>query len=226
MLICRYNISGVSLDPTENDFSLGYLPKDLELEDDDEDDELKRKHGHRHKKKKKTKDDCSKPENEDKPHCTFRRKPRYQSKTSPSRLNGPLSPLGYAQWFLPDVDTDSADPPIWQLEYTTYKMRDLLPSNDSSQPPRVPLEMLPDFEASFLENPDTLLYAMVEMESEGDHEDAPREEGLAGRQMNFLKKLKEMTPWKMKDLTIPTYVHLARKLVAEKKLWKQFSKFM
>jgi endopolyphosphatase len=30
----------------------------------------------------------------------------------------------------------------------------------------------------------------------------------------------------MKDLTIPQYVKLARKLVAEKKMWKQFSNLM
>ncbi len=38
----------------------------------------------------------------------------------------------------------------------------------------------------------------------------------------FLKAMKKMTPWKMKDLSIPSYVKLARKLVAEKKLWSQF----
>jgi hypothetical protein len=42
----------------------------------------------------------------------------------------------------------------------------------------------------------------------------------------FIQELKRITPWKMKDLTIPSYVKLARKLVAEKKLWKHFADIM
>jgi hypothetical protein len=42
----------------------------------------------------------------------------------------------------------------------------------------------------------------------------------------FKKSLKKITPWRMNDLTIGQYVKLARKLVAEKKMWKQFSNLM
>lgn len=46
------------------------------------------------------------------------------------------------------------------------------------------------------------------------------------RVRKFKQGLKRITPWRMKDLTIGSYVKLARKLVAEKKMWKQFSDFM
>jgi endopolyphosphatase len=114
----------------------------------------------KHKKKKKKggkggkkhKDDCSLPENEDKPHCTFKRKPRHCSKHSPSRSNKPLSPLGYIQYYLRDVDSRSKEPPEWQIEYTTYKLDNLLPPNGthethrSHHPLPIPLRLLPGYD--------------------------------------------------------------------------------
>ncbi|EIW71731.1 hypothetical protein TREMEDRAFT_27201, partial [Tremella mesenterica DSM 1558] len=156
------------------------------------DDEItiakKRKHGHRHDKPK---DDCSLPEHQDKPHCTFKHKPRYYNKTSPSRSNRPLTPLGYTQFYLPDMDQNKNHQPEWKIEYTTHRVEHLIPSNTSMnlqlQPPPIPLHLLPE---------------------------------------SFEKALKKITPWKMKDLTIGSYVKLARKLIADKKMWKQFQNFM
>lgn len=157
----------------------------------------KRKGGHRHHKPK---DDCSLPENEDKPHCTFKHKPRYYSKTSPSRSNQPLTPLGYAQFYLPYVDQQTHTAPEWSIEYTTFKIAHLLPNASSPEGPLppVPLHLLPDYST----DPDS--YA-------------------ADR---FQHSLKKITPWKMKDLTIGAYVKLARKLVAERKMWNKFSEIM
>lgn len=156
------------------------------------------------------------PENEDKPHCTFHKKPRYHSSKSPSRKNGPLSPLGYAQFYMPNVDDQSGEAPKWEIEYTTYKLRRLLPDihlvNESTQPPPIPLHLLPGYDARLF-NP-----------SEGV--DEPGKQALKEKRKRFRKALKAITPWKMKDLTIGSYVRLARKLVVEKKLWAKFQEYM
>lgn len=254
--ISSYNISGISREGRgESEWltdrqNLGDRPVTLDTEDeeqdedleidqldaedlDDEDDEdaLKRNRGHRHhrnKKHKKKKSSCSRPENEDKPHCVFRRKPRYFNKTSPSRSNKPLTPLGYAQWYLPDVDTSGSSRPEWKLEYTTYKLANLLPGglggngsheekgSNWDQPPPVPLRLLPGYEEAKAESAAND-GSKDGRKGGGDNDDKRRA---------FLKAMKKMTPWKMKDLSIPSYVKLARKLVAEKKLWAQFSDFL
>ena len=185
----RYNITGVSRDG----------------DDDDEPQEFvkKRKGGHRHGKPK---DDCSLPENEDKPHCVFKTLPRYYSKDSPSRRNGPLSPLGYTQFYLPTLDVEPNQQPQWEVEYSTLKPKDLVPGNET-QPLPIPLHLLPGFdEAVFSEDAD---------------DEVARE-----KRRNFENEMKRITPWRMKDLTIGSYVNLARRLVAEKKMWNKFSDYM
>ena len=190
LMMDRYNVSGVSGDGYDGDFDA--LKK-------------KRKGGHRHGKPK---DDCSRLENEDKPHCTFKKKPRYYSKHSPSRKNGPLSPLGYTQFYMPNVDDQSDGPPTWVVEYTTYKVNHLLPGN-SSQPTPIPVHLLPGYSADIMS--DTL---------EEENED------LVMRKVVFEAEMAKITPWKMRDLTIGSYVKLARKLVVERKMWSKFSEFM
>ncbi|ORY34959.1 Metallo-dependent phosphatase-like protein [Naematelia encephala] len=190
--VYTYNITGVTRDLLETDL-----------------DSMKRKHGHRHDKPK---DDCSKPANEDKPHCTFKHKPRHYDRNSPSRHNQPLTPLGYTQFYMPDIDSQSKSPPKWVIEYTTFKIPALLPktldSNDTiEQPPPVPLHLLPEYQ------PDILV---DEEEGSVDPE----------KKKKFKKALRRITPWKMKDLTINSYVKLARKLVAEKKMWSKFQDLM
>jgi endopolyphosphatase len=208
----------------------------------DLEDAKKKKKKKKKKGGKKHKDDCSLPENEDKPHCTFKRKPRHYSKHSPSRSNKPLSPLGYIQYYLRDVDSRSNEPPEWQIEYTTYKLDNLLPPNGTSHsshhPLPIPLRLLPGYD------PD-LFPPQGEAEGggagklqdsigrNGDEAGAGAGEGAGGDGVDkdekwekFIKELKRITPWKMKDLTIPSYVKLARKLVAQKKLWKHFADIM
>jgi endopolyphosphatase len=184
----RYNITGVER-------PVGDLPFET----------YKRKHGHRHDKPK---DDCSKPENEDKPHCVFAKLPRYYNKTSPSRRNSPLTPLGFTQFYLPDVDSRKKTPPEWQVEYATFKPAKLLPNASESgwnQPPPVPFHLLPGWKEE----------VQVAMQS-GD-------EGMVEA---YRRRLKGITPWRMKDLTIGSYVKLARKLVVEKKMWNKFTELM
>lgn len=169
----------------------------------------KRKHGHRHGDKG-AKKDCSKPENQDKPHCVFKTKPRYYSKHSPSRSNQALSPLGYTQFYLPDIEKQK-HAPEWKIEYSTHKPSQLVPGNatELSQPLPVPLHLLPEYEPELL-----------------DDEEASGPEVIKKKKDKFEKAIQRITPWKMKDLTIGSYVKLSRKLVNSKKMWNQFQEFM
>jgi endopolyphosphatase len=175
-LIDRYNITGL---------------EDNEMTTDGEIDiAKKRSGGHRHGRKK---DDCSRPENEDKPHCTFKHKPRYYSKHSPSRSNKPLTPLGYAQFYLPDIDKQTDSAPGWILEYTTFKLRNLLPgwmfntTDDHTQPLPVPLHLLPNYDPSF-----------SVAEGGNDVKDKKGKDKEKDKLEEFVKSLKPYTPWKMK----------------------------
>lgn len=83
-------------------------------------------------------------------------------------------------------------------------------TDDHTQPLPVPLHLLPNYDES-------LVAEGVAVSEEHNSKDKLEE---------FVKSLKKVTPWKMRDLTIPSYVHLARKLVAEKKMWKKFTDYM
>ncbi|WOO77660.1 Endopolyphosphatase [Vanrija pseudolonga] len=206
--IYSYNITGVTLDdfvPTP----FVPLPQDPSDEDDVEIE------------KKKGKKSCKLPENEDKPHCTFKRKPRYSSPEAPSRKNKPLSPLGFAQFYLPDIGKDTKKPPEWQIEYTTYKRKALFPGQAKlTQPPPVPYKLLPGYSPKFTNWTETELAAL-----EADDETIENEVGDEERAA-FITKIKGITPWKMKDLTINSYVKFARRLANDKKMWQKFLDYM
>nr|XP_018260508.1 uncharacterized protein I303_07429 [Kwoniella dejecticola CBS 10117]OBR82666.1 hypothetical protein I303_07429 [Kwoniella dejecticola CBS 10117] len=236
--VFTYNISGLGDEKNEDAL---YKPHKLPLQDDDDEDtegeayeddveeseeegehhdvevekKKDRKPGHRHRGKKPKKGDCKKPENEDKPHCVFRRQPRYYSKDSPSRSNKALSPLGYTQFYLPKLNKQGSTPQ-WEIEYTTYK-RDVLDpsSSDNStrrsqwkQPPPVPLKFLPGYND------------LTAIEGDGSDEDTLL------LKKKWEKTLKKITPWRMPDLTIPNYVKLSRKLVKEKGMWDKFQELI
>lgn len=97
-----------------------------------------RKGGHHHKKPK---SHCRQPEHEDQPHCKWKRKERYFSEDSPSRSNRLFSPLGFAQFYLPDVDKQH-EKPIWKLEYTTYTEEGLLTNRTDGSLMPVPLHLI------------------------------------------------------------------------------------
>ncbi|KGB78065.1 endopolyphosphatase [Cryptococcus deuterogattii R265] len=189
--------------PSDSDFFGG--PDERENEDIEI---LRRSGGHRHDKPK---GDCSLPENEDKPHCTFKRKPRHYSKRSPSRTNRALSPLGYTQFYLPSM-MNQKKKPEWEIEYTTYKVKKLVPSSpeNTTQPLPVPLHLLPDYDPRIFSKP----------------ENKTEEKEVAKKRAKFYKAVKAVTPYRMKDLTIGSWVKLARMLVLEKKRWKKFAELM
>ncbi|WWC93041.1 uncharacterized protein L201_008005 [Kwoniella dendrophila CBS 6074] len=215
--VFTYNISGLGEEVNEDAFYKPHqLSEDIDEEDDEEeeDDEdnaievLKknRRPGHRHDKKRK-KGDCKKKENEDKPHCVFRRLPRYYDKNSPSRSNRALTPLGYTQFYLPKINKQSNEPPQWEIEYTTYKKDVLVPhpsnltaqSQKWNQPPPIPLNLLPEYNS---------------------------DQSVTASKDKLEKALKKITPWRMSDLTIPNYIKLSRKLVGDKGMWDKFQEIM
>lgn len=188
------------------------------------------------KKKKKHKDECDKKKNREKPHCYFKRKPRYESPNSPSRSNKPLSLLGWTQFFLPDIDDDSKKKPEWKIEYTTFKPKSLLPPSMTddldgptwTQPPPIPYHLLPGYDPS-ISAPLTAA-ELAAIESDDVIEDADDDADDMGSDDNkrkaFLKAVQAVTPWKMPDLTIPSYVRLGRQLLDDKKMWKKFIEYM
>lgn len=219
--VFSYNITGVSLDP---DFRLNHpvtkFPQDeddeeFEEEDweetdvdleSDEDDGLKKKKG---KKGGKKKDDCKKPENEDKPHCVFKRKPRYSSPQSPSRTNTGLTLLGFTQFYLPDIE-DTEKPPQFKIEYSTFPAKKLAPPNVSgeqpSQPPPVPYHMLPGYDPA--------------LESDGKADNSS--EAVS----KLWEELKGITPFPLRDLTIKRWIDLGRELGSDKNAWNKFTDLM
>lgn len=212
--ICyRYNITNVTRYPDELSSPL---------------DNLGRKHGHRHGRKK-PKLKCRDPINRDKPHCRFKTRPRYYNSSSPARTNVPLSALGYTQFYLPGVDGPKNVTPEWTIEYSTFKVDKLLSglTGASGQPSPVPVHLLPSYDEEIAAG----LLAEMWAGAPDDEEQETVAVGDGGdsgddRARQFKKELRRITPWRMRDLTIGSWVHLARKLVAEKKMWKQFSDFM
>lgn len=212
--IFSYNITGVTLEADSQVMFIN-LPPDEEDEEDLAEIEI-------------TKKDCKKPENEDKPRCAFKNKPRYSSPESPSRSNKPLSALGYTQFFLPTIEKQNKQP-AYQIEYSTFKPKSLLPEALSgvplTQPPPVPYHLLPGYDPSIER------LSPEDLSSLDDDESADSlVKGKKGKKgdpkAKFLKEIKRITPWKMNDLTIKSYVKFARTLMEDKKKWKKFVHFM
>ncbi|KAG8966443.1 Endopolyphosphatase [Tulasnella sp. 419] len=157
----------------------------------------KRHHGHDHRRPP-GKIDCTRRKNRDKDECVFK-KPRYASKFSPSRMNTLWSPLGYTQFYLPDLDTSNVtSPPTFEVEYMTYPVDQLAGEEDWP----VPRHLLPPSIRNL-----TKSSLAKRVRSDDDPDD-------------------EFTPYEMNDLTIPSWIKLARKMGQKKKLFGKFKSFM
>ncbi|KAK4704578.1 hypothetical protein P7C70_g1627, partial [Phenoliferia sp. Uapishka_3] len=160
------------------------------------------------------------------------RMPRHFSPDSPSLTNKYLSPLGYTQFY---IDLDDANlhsgfgpgeeaqqleaestllskrpSPNWDVEYVTFGAeayaKGLLGKGQEGGPVTVgalPIEMRRAME-----------------ESEGSSE--------ASREKDLVKRLKEgkLVPYELEDLTVGSWVGLARRVVKNKKRWRKFVKKM
>jgi len=151
--------------------------------------EMKRNHGH-NRGHEGNKTQCK---SEDTWRCHLDH-PWHSDPGAPCRSNKRLTPLGYAQYYVPGLDeANKTNPPQVELEYLTYRLDALHPdperdSEGFTYP--VPLKLLPK---------------------------SLRKPGL---------KTSKYTPYEMKDLTIPSWIQLARGLVDEKKIRKRFRQYM
>ena len=213
---CSYNVTGLELD--DDDYESTGDDASLKKKKKEKNGKKRKGGGHRHGKK--PKNNCHKPEHEDQPHCKFRSKPRFYSPESPSRSNQMFTPLGYAQFYVPDLDKQTQEPPKWELEYATYDVDGLLrggyngTDGDATGRQPVPWHLLPGFDQVDVE-------ALSKLEKGGESD--PRKDTGMNK---FRKGLKKWTPFRMDDLTIPAYVALAKQFSEDTTLWNKFAKFM
>jgi endopolyphosphatase len=202
----RYNISGVTLDdfvPTP------FVPLPQDAPDDDVEIE-----------KKKGKKSCKLPENEDKPHCTFKRKPRYSSPEAPSRKNKPSALSALPSSTCPTLARTPRSPRVGDRVHDV-QAQDALPRRGqvdaaATCPVQAAAWLLPKF-ANWTEAE----LAALESDDETIENELDNVERAA-----FITKIKGITPWKMKDLTINSYVKFARRLANDKKMWQKFLDYM
>lgn len=149
-------------------------------------------HGHRKPDPSKAREKlCRKSKYKHSWRCHFSKDTWNSDPEAPSRKNGLMTPLGYAQYYLPDVGNASEEYiPKWELEYMTYG-----------------------------------LSAFDDDGSEGTPEVIPKR--------NIPKALRhgqgrKYAPYSMNDLTIPSWIELARRLGDgdNRKLRKQFRNYM
>jgi len=177
----------------------------------------KRKHGHGHPKKDKN-IDCSKKEYRDTWACRPK-KPYHASEDSPSRENQLWTPLGYAQYWMPNVgEANGTERPRFRLEYLTYALPSLHPPSGAGE-----------------EEPER----QSKLNSEADPGTGSKKKGFAYpvplkqlprslRAPNGTRTKSKYAPYKMKDLTVGSWVKIARR-VGDKsrgKLREKFVRFM
>ncbi|KAF8165337.1 endopolyphosphatase [Crassisporium funariophilum] len=155
----------------------------------------KRKHGHHRGDRGNKTTHCQEEQYQDTWRCHLD-DPWFSDPESPSRSNQQWSPLGYAQYYLPNLDkANKTHPPQFELEYLTYPLTSLHPDSEGAHEGflyPVPLRHLPE---------------------------SLREPGV---------EKSKYAPYRMTDLTIPSWIRLARRLADDKhtKLRKKFRKYM
>lgn len=153
--------------------------------------------------------------------------PRHADPNSPSRTNTYLSPLGYTQFYLNLVTANENDghgpskegierakngsahrlPPKWEIEYTTFDATTLATGLlvEGSKGSPIPTTLLPSF-VKHLKANERVEEKVTVLEA-------------------ILKK-KGLVPFGMKDLTIPSFLDLARRLGKSEKAWQEYRRFM
>lgn len=89
---------------------------------------------------------CNTTEHRDSWRCTLSQ-PWHSDPSSPSRTNRLWTPLGYAQYWIPKLDSGTAKhPPKWKLEYLTFPVERLHPAHAEAKEKAwypIPLRHLP-----------------------------------------------------------------------------------
>jgi len=135
------------------------------------------------------------------------------SPNSPSRRNTLWSPLGYAQYYMPDLNGSRKHPPKYKLEYVTFKPANLHPPRTTS------LNGSEDVLAEDESAKEKFWYPIPLR-----HLPRSLRNGTAVGE----KKKSKFAPYKMEDLTIPEWLKLARKLgrAKKEKLRRKFRQYM
>ncbi|KAF6762120.1 endopolyphosphatase [Ephemerocybe angulata] len=151
----------------------------------------KRKHGHRRGERGDKDKHCTEEKYQNSWKCHLD-EPWNSDENSPSRTNRFWSPLGYAQYIMPNLDeANKTHPPVFELEYVTF-----------------PVEML-------------------QAEAERENFLIPARH-LPGELLAENTTKSKFAPYSLPDLTIPSWVRLAKRIADEKrvKLRKRFKKYM
>jgi len=148
--------------------------------------------GHRKPDPSKPRDkQCKKPKYKNSWRCHFSKDNWHSDPEAPSRKNGLMSPLGFVQYYLPDLaDASETYTPKWKLEYMTYGLSMFEKNGSDGAPEVIPRQNIP----KSLRN------------GRGD----------------------KYAPYSMDDLTIPSWIELARRLGdgENRELRKKFRKYM
>lgn len=175
--------------------------------------EMKRKHGHhRGDPGNKTKQ-CKLEEYQDTWRCHLD-KPWHSDPTAPSRSNERLTPLGYAQ--VRDIFTHCRYV-FYVHQFDQYYIPHLEEANKTN-PPQFKLEYL-TYRLDAL-HPDPEKDSKKQFTYPVPLKLLPKSLRKPG-----LKKSK-YTPYEMKDLTVPSWIEFARRLVDDKKVRKRFRKYL
>jgi len=154
--------------------------------------------------------DCRLKKNSSKKRCRI--KNAHNNATSPSRTNTALTPLGYSQFVIDNLDFNESTIPRYTLEYMTYSLAVL---DEASNYP-IPYHLLP----------------VVLLNRSSSSSPLPPHQTPTSTAGVKLRSAKDLTPYKIADLTIPSYLKLARRLgkgaTAKKKgkIWKRYTRYM
>ncbi|EJT98271.1 hypothetical protein DACRYDRAFT_96807 [Dacryopinax primogenitus] len=222
MRVYTYNVSGIYPPPPivpEESFDVN-----TEFDDDTESESQG--------KKSKEPNPC-KGQKKNSPTCVGG-KPRHSHPLSATRAPGPFTPTGYAQYFLPGVEeAGESEAPVWELEYATYESggngtwaeKGLLPMR------MIPRELGGHMRCPSLEAPESLADPEPDAEDPSEPEASKKKhkkkkaERRKEKQRERLRT-RQLLPYQLRDLTIPSYLALGRRLAREEGVWGEFKRNM
>ncbi|KZT60553.1 hypothetical protein CALCODRAFT_492344 [Calocera cornea HHB12733] len=172
-------------------------------------------------------------------------KPRHTNPAAAALQNGPFTLTGYAQYFLPGLEgADEDSPPAWELEYVTYDWKTWNSSQEQGRD-LLPRDFVPPELGGHMHHPslmevdasDSSLDVDSDADSDSDSEtpdadsEIDKKTGKKGKKGKKKKKKdkqppRNLVPYEMPDLTIPSWIRLARRLTGEKAVWREFKRNM
>ncbi|KLO18105.1 endopolyphosphatase [Schizopora paradoxa] len=195
--------------------------------------ESKRKHGHRHPDKNKN-IDCNKKEYRDTWACRPE-KPYHASEDAPSRRNQLWTPLGYAQYWMPNVgEANGTVRPRFRLEYLTYALPSLHPpssgAGEEEPEPEPGLDADHDGKPNSRPEPESINSGKTKKgKTKGFAYPVPLKElPRSLRAPNATRTKSKYALYRMGDLTVGSWVKIGRRVgdKKRKKLRERFARVM